>query len=197
MMRNAESRHASDGQRGAFLVRVRAKQLIAVTLPIMAALAALWYVLHWTPSAPPVRPPASQATPAAVGSGYADAASCAVCHAEIARTYAATGMARSFSKAEPAKAVADFKTRNRLQHAPSGRHYAMLHRGGALVQRRHEVGLDGKETNVIEVEAAYVVGSGNHAQTFLHRKADGRLFQMPVSWYSERPFSRQGAVSGR
>ena len=100
----------------------------------------------------------SQATPAAAQSGYADAASCAVCHAEIARSYAVTGMARSFSKAEPAKVVADFQTRNRLQHAPSGRHYAMLHRGGALVQRRHEIGFDGKETNVIEVEATYVVG---------------------------------------
>ena len=73
--------------------------------------------------------------------------------------------------------IADFKTRNRLQHAPSGRHYAMLERGGALVQRRHEIGFDGKETNVVELEAGYVVGSGNHAQTFLHRKADGRLLR--------------------
>ena len=32
----------------------------------------------------------------------------------------------------------------------------------------------------------YVIGSGNHARTFLHRNADGRLVQMPVSWYAER-----------
>ena len=31
-----------------------------------------------------------------------------------------------------------------------------------------------------------VVGSGNHARTFLHSSADGRLVQLPVSWYAER-----------
>jgi len=31
-----------------------------------------------------------------------------------------------------------------------------------------------------------VVGSGNHARTFLHRRADGRLLQLPVSWYAEK-----------
>ena len=30
------------------------------------------------------------------------------------------------------------------------------------------------------------IGSGNHARTFLHRSPDGRLLQMPVSWYAER-----------
>ena len=65
--------------------------------------------------------------------GYADAASCAVCHAEIARSYALTGMARSFSRVDPAQAIADFKTRNRVHHAASARHYTMLERGGALV----------------------------------------------------------------
>ena len=162
-------------------MRVTAKQLIVVSLPAMALLGALWYALHWTPAAPA---PASPATTAAA-SGYADAASCAVCHAEIARTYALTGMARSFAGADPARTVADFTTRNRLHHAPSGRHYLMSERAGALVQRRHEIGFDGRETNVLEVEATYVVGSGNHAQTFLHRKPDGRLVELPVSWYSE------------
>ena len=28
--------------------------------------------------------------------------------------------------------------------------------------------------------------SGNHARTFLHRTPDGRLVQLPVSWYAER-----------
>jgi tetratricopeptide (TPR) repeat protein len=123
--------------------------------------------------------------------GYADPASCATCHGEIARTYSLTGMARSFSRVRSAAPNAPNAPNAPLApgqffHQASGRHYAMLERGGALFQRRHEIGFDGKETNVVELEAGYVVGSGNHAQTFLHRKADGRLFQMPVSWYSER-----------
>src|SRR5687768_16921863 len=71
-----------------------------------------------------------------------------------------------------------------LYHAASDRHYTMFERGGKVYQRRHQIGFDGKETNVLELEAHYVVGSGNHARTFLHRNADGRLTQMPVSWYS-------------
>jgi tetratricopeptide (TPR) repeat protein len=73
-----------------------------------------------------------------------------------------------------------------LYHAASDRYYTMFERGGKLYQRRHQIGVDGKETNVLELEAHYVVGSGNHARTFLHRNADGRLMQMPVSWYSAK-----------
>ena len=56
-----------------------------------------------------------------------------------------------------------------------------------LIGERHQLGFSGKETNVLELEAQYVVGSGNHARTFLHRAPDGRLVQLPVSWYQARP----------
>jgi predicted CXXCH cytochrome family protein len=62
----------------------------------------------------------------------------------------------------------------------------MVERGGALVQRRHQRGFGGEETNVVELAADYVIGSGNHAQTFVHRAPDGRLTQLPVSWYADR-----------
>ncbi len=62
----------------------------------------------------------------------------------------------------------------------------MVERGGALLQRRHQVGFGGKEANVVELTADYVIGSGNHARTFVHRAPDGRLMQLPVSWYADR-----------
>jgi hypothetical protein len=118
-------------------------------------------------------------------SGYAEASSCAACHAEVARTYALTGMGRSFVRVRSdTKDVADFLNRNRLHHVASNRHYTMIERDGRLYQRRHEIGFDGKESNVLEVEAHYVIGSGNHARTFLHRADDGRLRQLPVTWYT-------------
>ena len=168
------------------LVRVTAKQLAVVSLPVVALVAALWYAQRWTPPAPPSRRRCHRRRRPAAQIGYADATSCAVCHAEIARSYALTGMARSFARVDPANTIADFKSRNRLHHAASARHYTMLERGGAVFQRRHEIGFDGREANVVELEAGYVVGSGNHAQTFLHRKDDGRLIELPVSWYAER-----------
>jgi tetratricopeptide (TPR) repeat protein len=119
--------------------------------------------------------------------GYAEASSCGGCHEGIARTYALTGMGRSFARVRSgAKGVADFSNRNRLHHVASNRHYTMIERDGRLYQRRHEIGVDGNESNVLEVEAHYVIGSGNHARTFLHRTADGRLRQLPVTWYTER-----------
>jgi tetratricopeptide (TPR) repeat protein len=129
-----------------------------------------------------------------VADGYADASACANCHVRIAKTYALTGMARSFARLGAGKSWR--ATPGRVDHNASDRHYTMLQRDGRLYQRRHEIGFDGTETNSIEVEAHYVIGSGNHAQTFLHRSNDGRLFEMPVSWYSKQGRREGGEGSG-
>jgi len=90
-------------------------------------------------------------------------------------------MARSFSKVR-----VDDVANARFHHAASDRDYTIVGRGDALLQRRHQIGFGGKEANVVEATAEYVIGSGNHARTFVHRAADGRLLQLPVSWYAER-----------
>jgi predicted CXXCH cytochrome family protein len=113
-------------------------------------------------------------------SGYADPSACAACHRSIAATYALTGMARSLSKVR-----ADDVTHGRFYHAASNRHYTILERDGAVVQRRHQVGFGGTDTNVVELSADYVIGSGNHARTYVHRASDNRLLQLPVSWYAD------------
>ena len=127
------------------------------------------------------------AAPPAGGSAYANPASCASCHREIARTYALTGMARSLSSVSrtgpPSSAPG---TDVAFHHQASDRHYAVIDDGGRLVQRRHQIGPGGAETNVLSLAADYVIGSGNHARTFVHRAPDGRLFQLPVTWYAER-----------
>jgi predicted CXXCH cytochrome family protein len=70
-------------------------------------------------------------------------------------------------------------------HRASDRHYSVSERDGRLVQRRHQVGPSGAEVNVFEAAADYVIGSGNHARTFVQRTSDGRLLQLPLSWYTE------------
>jgi predicted CXXCH cytochrome family protein len=113
--------------------------------------------------------------------GYVDPAVCAGCHAEIAKTYRLTGMGRSFSRPR----VEDFKTPSSYYHPASDRYYAVSARDGKIYQRRHQAGFAGKETNAVEKSIDYVVGSGDHARTYLHRNAENKLIELPVSWYAE------------
>jgi len=168
-------------------VRLTRKQWSLVVLSVAGVLVlALMYArsqqvdrrdAQAAPSAPP-QPVLSAA--------YADPSVCSSCHGEIARTYSLTGMGRSFSRVRPGTSGLAGDEGARVYHKASDRHYTVSERGGKLFQRRHQIGFGGRETNVLELEADYVIGSGNHARTFLHRNADGRLAQMPVSWYAER-----------
>ena len=118
-------------------------------------------------------------------SDYVDAAVCANCHRDIAETYRKTGMGRSFSIPTAANVVEDYTHANTIFHQPSGLRYTMIERNGEFFERRSEAGFDGKETNVMEERIDYVIGSGNHSRSYLHRAPDGQLIELPVSWYSE------------
>ena len=118
-------------------------------------------------------------------SDYVDAAVCASCHAEIAATYARTGMGRSFRKVSTYNGTEDYTRANLVENKASGMSYTMLERDGRPFQRRHQTAPDGSEINVREESVDYVIGSGNHARSYLHRDTQGRLIELPVSWYTE------------
>jgi tetratricopeptide (TPR) repeat protein len=117
--------------------------------------------------------------------GYADPASCGQCHAMIAATYRETGMGRSFSSQEAASRIEDYATHNTIYNQASDRTYTMLHHDGAYYLARQQTGFDEKPANRVEERVDYVIGSGNHARTYLHRTREGSLVELPVSWYSE------------
>ena len=62
----------------------------------------------------------------------------------------------------------------------------MVERDGKFYERRHQIGFAGKETNEVEKQIDFVIGSGNHARTYAHRSSEGDLVELPVSWYSEK-----------
>ncbi len=119
------------------------------------------------------------------GNAYIDAHQCAACHVKIAQTYALTGMARSFQRPQAARPAEDFTRGNPFFHKPSATWYSMEQRGGATYQRRWRIGFDGKEIDVQDSRVDYVMGSGNHARTFLHRTERGALIELPLGWYSQ------------
>jgi len=143
---------------------------------VLAAAVALWTVY---------RQPSQKRMTQALASDYVDASACAGCHQGIAETYSKTGMGRSFFIPTTANGVEDYAHANTVFHQPSGLRYTMVERNGQFFERRSENGFDGKETNVMEERIDYVIGSGNHSRSYLHRAPDGQLIELPVSWYSE------------
>jgi Flp pilus assembly protein TadD len=111
---------------------------------------------------------------------YVDARLCASCHPQIAATYARTGMGRSFSL----PTLKDVTSRPYF-HQPSSTWFAMLQRDGKFYQRRWRTTPDGREADVQELQIDYVMGSGNHVRSYLHRTARGTLAELPLAWYAE------------
>jgi len=89
-------------------------------------------------------------------------------------------MARGFAPTNPASLV-----ESQFVHATSSRHYQVVRREGVVFQRRFEPGTKGEETNAFELKATHVVGSGNHARTYLHRSEAGEFTELPLTWYSQ------------
>jgi tetratricopeptide (TPR) repeat protein len=116
---------------------------------------------------------------------YADPASCVQCHATEAAGYANTGMAHAFYRPNASNSVNSPASSRQFYHVPSGTYYSMTEHEGKYYQRRWQQGFDGKPDNVEELPIDYVMGSGNHVRTYLHRESDGSLIELPLAWYAE------------
>ena len=109
---------------------------------------------------------------------YVDTRICSKCHRQIAEDYARTGMGRSFFRPGPSTTLETFATpatKLDIYHALSDTHFSMIVRDSQYFERRWQIGFDGKETNVEEMKIDYVLGSGNHARSYLSRTARGTL----------------------
>jgi len=120
-----------------------------------------------------------------VDEGYADAATCAGCHAAEAVGYARTGMAHAFSRPDARNTIESSAKDRQFYHAVSGTYYELTEQDGKYYQRRWQIGFDNRPENLEELAIDYVMGSGNHARTYLHREQDGTLIELPLAWYAE------------
>ena len=111
---------------------------------------------------------------------------CSGCHREIWESYRRTGMGRSFYLPAPQRMVEDFTRNNTYYHPPSESWFGMLQRDGKYFQRRWQIDSSGKQIHVMEKQIDYVLGSGNHARTYLHRTPANTLIELPLGWYAEK-----------
>ena len=160
-------------------MRSRFSQLSLVLVAFIALLGAFgWWHAR--------QPPATSTNPSQAGRGYADPAVCAECHFTIADTYQKTGMGRAFHRVGGKHGIDEPAPGKPYHHAASDSFFEMLKRDGELFQRRWQAGFDGKETNVDEKRVDYVIGSGNHARTYLHLTDKNTLQELPLAWYAEK-----------
>src|SRR5689334_8217149 len=96
----------------------------------------------------PVTAQTASPQPGVDGQEYVAAETCAVCHRAIWETYRKTGMGRSFYR--PAEANAPENPSGSYYHKPSDSYFTLLWREGKYWQRRHQIGPDQREINVME-----------------------------------------------
>ncbi len=118
-----------------------------------------------------------------LNSNYVGDAACFDCHAEQWRGFQEHGMARSFYPMRPDNAVEDFAAVP-LFHPGSGYHYRVLARGDSFYQVEYRLDDLGNKTHELVRRMDYVVGSGNAARTYL-TESKGRLYEMPLTWYTQ------------
>jgi len=84
-------------------------------------------------------------------------------------------MAHAFYKPQVGNTVESPGSERQFYHAASGTYYSLTAHDGKYYQRRWQQGFDGNPENVEELPIDYVMGSGNHARTYLHREEDGTM----------------------
>ena len=118
---------------------------------------------------------------------YVGDASCGSCHADLATSYARTGMGRSVTRFDPSDAPERFVAgASPVVCADDGFCYQAIVRGDSLVQRETRPDDPGY---VREHAVSHVVGSGHATRSYL-MEAGGPggayLTEMPLTWYVER-----------
>jgi predicted CXXCH cytochrome family protein len=128
---------------------------------------------------------------------YVDSRVCAACHRQIADDYRQTGMGRSFFRPASANTVEDYTGQPEFYHALSDTYYSMSRRDDGFYQRRWQLGFGGAKVNEEEMRIDFVLGSGNHARSYLHRTAAGTLIELPLGWYPDaKPTGSWGMSPG-
>jgi len=141
------------------------------------------------------RPPAPEATAARdeaapryrnvdAPTGYVGDQVCAACHADAAAAYQRHAMARSFHR-WTSDARTEAALDQPLYHEGTGFHYRVIERDDGLYQEESLSAPDGRRLHELSRRIDYVMGSGEVARTYFTEE-NGRLFQLPLTWYRER-----------
>lgn len=110
---------------------------------------------------------------------------CAVCHEKIYRSFAETGMGRSFYRPSPYNLVEDFSEPIEIFDKRTGFHYEVARVDSNLFQVEYRVNEQGERIHELKRKVDYIVGSGRGTRSYI-TEGNGFLYELPVTWYSQR-----------
>jgi hypothetical protein len=119
------------------------------------------------------------------GVKYVGDAACTHCHGEIAETFRRHPMGRSLAPIARAPAVGGDRSDGATTFEAGSSRFTIERRGGRVVHRETRLDEKGQILAQVEAEVKYALGSGTRGISYLVEH-DGRLFQSPISWYSQK-----------
>ena len=108
---------------------------------------------------------------------------CTVCHSDISDTFKQTGMGRSFYVPSNDNVIEDYVTNNHVFDPKSNFHYEMIAKDGQFFQIEYRLNEQGIRTHELARQIDYIIGSGNHARTYLFSE-NGFFYELPITWYT-------------
>lgn len=120
----------------------------------------------------------------ATTTAYAGDATCSTCHQQESAAYRQHAMSQSFHRWTPVTRIET--TLAQPKHsAQTGFDYTVVEDGHQLYQVEALVGPTGARLHELRRRIDYVMGSGAVARSYFTEE-NGRLFQLPLTWYRER-----------
>ena len=107
---------------------------------------------------------------------------CRECHENISEQFAGHSMGRSLAEVTAATELAGG---DGGKFEADGFRYAVTRASGQIFHRQSRIGPVGEEVAIVEEPVKFVVGSGNHGQSFLVDRG-GYLFMSPITWYPDK-----------
>ncbi len=114
---------------------------------------------------------------------YVGDQACASCHEEAASSYRTHAMARSFHRWRAGSRV-ESSPDEPLFHPPTGFYYTIVEADDGWYQEEFLLGPGGGRLHQLRRRMDHVMGSGEVARTYFTEE-NGRLFQLPLTWYRE------------
>jgi hypothetical protein len=141
------------------------------TSTVHSALAAPWPPTPWKNARPDVK--------------YVGDAACARCHEEIMATFRRHPMGRSLAPIAEGPSVGGDLPGGTITFEADHSQFSIERRNGREFHREIQRDEQGRILAQVQAEVKYALGSGSRGVSYLVEH-DGRLFQSPISWYSQK-----------